>query len=128
MRWLLLIFVFIFGIIVIEIYQNVELVKNSYAMQRLQAEIKKMEKENNLLKKKLSSSLSLGRLERYARNELNLSDPYRVRLIKERPLREKEPPPSFGIRERLSHQFGRLFFSLYDKVLTWIRQRKMSNW
>jgi len=96
MRWLLLIFVFIFGIIVIEIYQNVELVKNSYAMQRLQAEIKKMEKENNLLKKKLSSSLSLGRLERYARNELNLSDPYRVRLIKERPLREKEPPPPQG--------------------------------
>jgi hypothetical protein len=96
---------------VIEIYQNIELVKDSYANQRLQSEIKKMEKENNLLKKKLSSSLSLRRLERYARNKLNLSDPYRVKLIKERPLRENEPPSSPGVKEWLKHQFGRLFLA-----------------
>ena len=84
MRWFILILIFIFGIMGIEIYQNIELFKDSYAIQRLQSEIRKMEKGNNLLKKRVSSSLSLGMLERYARSKLNLSEPYRVKLIKER--------------------------------------------
>ncbi len=86
MRWLLLILLFVFIFIGIKIYQNAELIKNSYTIQRLQSEIEGTEKENALLKKEIFSHLSLRKLEVYAREKLNLAEPQEVRYIREKKL------------------------------------------
>lgn len=115
MKWYLSIFIFIFAILGIQIYQNVELVRDSYNIQGLQAEIKRIEKENKLLREKISHSLSLRNLEKYAREKLGLSDPREVRLLRKRlPSPEEEIPSEEGsqtwkwLREWLEHL--RLFF------------------
>ncbi len=65
-----------------------ELIRNSYTVQRLQSKIKNVEKENGVLKGKISASLSLRRLEVYARERLNLREPDEVRFIREKLLRD----------------------------------------
>lgn len=91
MKWYLSIFIFIFAILGIQIYQNAELVRDSYNIQGLQAEIKRTEKENKLLREKISHSLSLRNLEKYAREKLGLSDPREIRLLRKGlPSREEE--------------------------------------
>ena len=87
MRWFLLILVFVLGLVGIEVYKHTQLIRNSYTVQRLQSEIKNLEKKNGVLKRKISTSLSLRRLEVYARKRLNLREPEEVRFI-----REKLPP------------------------------------
>ena len=77
----MIIFAFFWG--GMEVYHNTALVKNSYAVQRLESRIKTMEKENGSLKRKISSHLSLGELEDYARKELNLIEPRAIKYIKE---------------------------------------------
>ncbi len=59
-----------------------ELIRNSYTVQRLQSKIKNVEKENAVLKRKISTSLSLRRLEVYARERLKLGEPEEVRFIR----------------------------------------------
>ena len=61
-----------------------ELISNSYAVQRFQSKIKEVEKKNAVLKGKISASLSLRRLEVYARKRLNLREPEEVRFIREK--------------------------------------------
>jgi len=61
-----------------------ELIRNSYTVQRLQSKIKNVEKKNGVLKGKISASLSLRRLEVYARERLNLREPDEVRFIREK--------------------------------------------
>ncbi|MFQ6066653.1 MAG: hypothetical protein ACE5K3_05190 [bacterium] len=84
MRWFLLILVFVLGLVGIEVYKHTELIRNSYAVQGLQSEIKNVEKKNGVLKRKISTSLSLRRLEAYARKRLNLREPEEVRFIREK--------------------------------------------
>lgn len=67
-----------------EVYKHMELIRNSYTVQRLQSKIKNVEKENAVLKRKISTSLSLRRLEVYARERLNLREPDEVRFIREK--------------------------------------------
>jgi len=82
MRWFAGIIILIFSFIGIESYKNIELVRSSYTLQQLQKRVEKMEKENLLLNKKLSSSLSLRNIEKYAREKLKLEVPIEVRFIK----------------------------------------------
>ncbi|MFQ5834784.1 MAG: hypothetical protein ACE5HR_02525 [bacterium] len=84
MRWFLLILVFVLGLVGIEVYKHMELIRNSYTVQRLQSKIKNVEKKNGVLKGKISASLSLRRLEVYARERLNLREPDEVRFIREK--------------------------------------------
>jgi hypothetical protein len=65
-----------------EIYKHMELIRNSYTMQRFQSKIKNVEEKNGVLKRKISASLSLRRLEVYARERLNLGEPDEVRFIR----------------------------------------------
>lgn len=65
-----------------EVYKHMELIRNSYTAQRLQSKIKNVEKENAVLKRKISTSLSLRRLEVYARERLKLGEPKEVRFIR----------------------------------------------
>jgi len=60
-----------------------ELVRNGYTIQRLQSKIRNVEKKNGVLKRKISTSLSLRRLEVYARERLNLGEPEEVRFIRQ---------------------------------------------
>lgn len=60
-----------------------ELVRNGYTVQVLQSKIKNVEKKNGVLKRKISASLSLRKLEVYARERLNLGEPDEVRFIRE---------------------------------------------
>jgi len=92
MRWLLSIIIFAFLWGGMEVYHNTTLVKNSYAVQRLESRIERIEKENGSLKRKISSHLSLGELEDYARKELNLIEPKAVRYIKKESGGKKESP------------------------------------
>lgn len=82
MKWFLLILIFVFAVVGTEIYQNVELVRDSYNIQKLKRRIEKLKKENELLRVKISNSLSLKNLGRYAREELKLSNPREVRILK----------------------------------------------
>jgi len=61
-----------------------------YTVQKLQTHIEDLKKENGALKRSISSSLSLRRLEEYARKNLNLSEPRGVRFIKKEPLIEEK--------------------------------------
>ncbi|GAI01746.1 unnamed protein product [marine sediment metagenome] len=82
LRWFLLILIFILGLAGMEVYKHMELIRNSYTVQRLQSKIKNVEKENAVLKRKISTSLSLRRLEVYARERLKLGEPEEVRFIR----------------------------------------------
>ena len=84
MRWFIAIVILIFSFVGIESYENIELIRSSYTLQQIQKRVEKMEKENLLLKKKLSSSLSLRNIEKYAREKLKLEVPIEVKFIKER--------------------------------------------
>ncbi len=97
MRWLLSIVIFAFLWGGMEVYHNATLVRNSYAVQRLESRIETIEKENGSLKRKISSHLSLRELEDYARKELNLIEPKAVRYIKKESDGKKESP-SFLIK------------------------------
>lgn len=59
-----------------------ELVRNGYTIQGLQSKIKNVEEKNGVLKRKISTSLSLRRLEVYARERLNLGEPEEVRFMR----------------------------------------------
>jgi len=61
-----------------------------YTVQKLQSRIEDLKKENGALKRSISSSLSLRRLEEYARKNLNLSEPREVRFIKKEPFIEEK--------------------------------------
>jgi len=82
MRWFLLVVIFVFIWGGVEVYCRTALVRNSYAIQKFENEIEKVEKENGSLKRKISSHLSLRKLESYARKELNLVEPEAVRYIR----------------------------------------------
>jgi len=84
MKWFIAIIILIFVFIGTESYKNIELIRSSYTLQQIQKRVEEMEKENLLLKKKLSSSLSLRNIEKYAREKLKLEVPVEVRFIKER--------------------------------------------
>jgi len=112
MKWALLIFIFIFAVVAIQIYQNVEVVRDSYNVQKLQMNIKTLEKENELLREKFSHSLSLRSLEKYAREELGLSDPYEVKLVKQR---------STSREEKMSS--SRWIGEGWERFKEWMRQR-----
>ena len=90
MRWLLSIIIFAFFWGGMEVYHNTALVRNSYAVQRLESRIETVEKENGSLKRKISSHLSLRELEDYARKELDLIEPKAVRYIKKESDGKKE--------------------------------------
>ena len=92
MRWLLSIVIFVFLWGGMEVYHNATLVKNSYAVQKLESKIETIEKENGSLKRKISSHLSLRELEDYARKELDLIEPKAVRYIKKESDGKKESP------------------------------------
>ena len=92
MRWLLSIVIFAFLWGGMEVYHNAALVKNSYAVQRLESKIETVEKENGSLKRKISSHLSLRELEDYARKELDLIEPKAVRYIKKESYGKEESP------------------------------------
>ncbi len=97
MRWLLSIVIFAFLWAGMEVYHNTTLVRNSYAVQRLESRIGAIEKENGSLKRKISSYLSLRELEDYARKELDLIEPKAVRYIKKE-FDGKKESPSFWIK------------------------------
>jgi len=65
-----------------EVYKHMELVRNGYTIQRLQSKIKNVEEKNGVLKRKISTSLSLRRLEVYARERLNLGEPEEVKFMR----------------------------------------------
>ncbi len=97
MRWLLSIVIFVFLWGGMEVYHNATLVKNSYAVQKLESKIETIEKENGSLKRKISSHLSLRELEDYARKELDLIEPKAVRYIKKESDGKIESP-SFWVK------------------------------
>jgi hypothetical protein len=72
------------GLVGIEVYKHIELIRNGYTVQRLQSKIKNVEEKNGVLKRKISASLSLRRLEVYARKRLNLEEPDEVKFIREK--------------------------------------------
>ncbi len=90
MKWLILGLVFIFGLVGIQTYRNVELTRYGYTIKKLEKNKEGLRKNNEDLKREISSSYSLGRLESYARKELGLTNPKKLRFLKKKPLLEKE--------------------------------------
>lgn len=98
MRWFLLIVIFIFLWGAMEVYFNTVLVRNSYAIQKLEDDIDRIERENGSLKRKISSHLSLREVEIYAREKLNLIEPQQVRYIQKELDGKREKAPSFWMK------------------------------
>jgi len=86
MKWIILILILVLSIIGLEIYGNSELVRNGYTRHQLSQRAKEVERENRLLEQKVSLSLSLNELDRYAREELKLIEPVEIRFLKRIPI------------------------------------------
>jgi len=110
MKWMAAVVVFLFCLVGIEIYRNIELVKSSYTVQKLQSTRKNLEKENGDLKQKLSSSLSLRSLESRARGDLGLGSPQEIRFMREDLLHKesKSIPFPFRIWKGIKEMFSKL--------------------
>ncbi len=110
MKWMAAVMVFLFCLVGMEIYRNMELVKASYTLQKLQSTRKNLEKENGHLKQKLSFSLSLRSLESRARGDLGLGSPQGMRFIREDLLHResKSIPLSFRTWEGIKEMFSKL--------------------
>jgi len=92
MRWLILALIFIFVLVGIQTYRNVELTRYGYIMKKLEKSKEGLKKSNGDLKREISSSYSLGRLESYARKELSLTDPKKLRFLKKISSPEEKVP------------------------------------
>jgi len=101
MKWWLAVVSFIMCFLGLEIYCNTEMMDEGYLLQKLKAKKKTLEEENDYLHQKLSSSLSLSRLEQYARKNLGLVNPQEVRFLEERlsPPIKSSPPPPFSLKK-----------------------------
>ena len=82
MKWIILVLIFVLSIIGLEIYGNSELIRNGYTKQELSQRTKEVQQENKLLEQRISFSLSLNELDRYAREELKLIEPVEIRFLK----------------------------------------------
>jgi len=82
MKWIILVLVFVLSIIGLEIYGNSELIRNGYTKDQLSQRAKEVRQENKLLEQRISFSLSLNELDRYAREELKLIEPVEIRFLK----------------------------------------------
>jgi len=82
MKWIILVLVFVLSIIGLEIYGNSELIRNGYTKHQLSQRAKEVRQENKLLEQRISFSLSLNELDRYAREELKLIEPVEIRFLK----------------------------------------------
>ncbi len=82
MKWVASLIIFIFCLVGLEIYRNTELVRASYTSQKLKGIRNSLVKENGSLKEQLSSSVSLGSLERKARGSLGLECPHDVSFLR----------------------------------------------
>ena len=106
MRWILLIVLFIFVWAGMEVYCNMILVRNNYALQKTEQKIEQMEKENGSLKRTISSYLSLKEIEAYAREKLNLGEPQQTRYIQKEVNGKEEKP--FFLWVKISNWFKEL--------------------
>ena len=116
-KWLILSLSFILCLVALEIYRNTTLMDRGYSLQELRAKKKLLIEENGYLQEKLSFHLSLSRLQDYARKELELVTPEKVRFLKENfspPKRSSSPPP----------------FSIETSLKNWISQivKRLKRW
>lgn len=96
LRWFFLFISFILCFLGLEIYRNTALMDRGYLLQKLKIRKEKLMQENGYLTEELSSRLSLNRLESYAREELDLVNPEKVRFLEENfspPEKSSSPPP-----------------------------------
>ncbi|MBE0478622.1 hypothetical protein IBX65_05825 [Candidatus Aerophobetes bacterium] len=97
MKLFLLFLTFILCFLGLEIYRNTALMDRGYLLQKLEVKKVALIEENGYLQEKLSPYLSLNRLEDYARKELGLVNPEKVRFLKGNfsPPEESSSPPPF---------------------------------
>jgi cell division protein FtsL len=63
------------------LWPNMAMLQTGFQYSRLQTEKENLIEKNNALRLEISSLMSLGRIERIARNELNMTDPVEDQLI-----------------------------------------------
>jgi len=115
MKWLILGLIFIFGLVGIQTYRNVELTRYGYTMKELEKNKEGLKKNNEDLKREISSSYSLGRLESYARKELSLTNPEKLKFLKKKPSLEREVSPKMQ-----RFPFISAIFKMLKKLKEWI--------
>lgn len=118
-KWWLAVVSFIMCFLGLEIYRNTQMMDKGYLLQELKVKKKVLEEENDYLHQKLSPSLSLSRLEEYARENLGLSNPQEVRFLEERlslPIKSSSPPPFSLKRESWLTQGIKYFKNLWKKL------------
>jgi len=98
-KWFWLLVIFVLSLVGLETYHNIALMYRGYLIEKMRLEKKKLERERDYLREKLSSSLSLVRIEAYSREKLGFIDPRDVRFLKENfsPPEESSSPPPSGI-------------------------------
>ncbi len=112
MKWLILGLVFIFGLVGIQTYRNVELTRYGYQEKKLEKDKEELKKSNEDLRRKISTSYSLGRLEGYAREQLSLTDPKKVRFLKKKSFPEGEVSSKMQRFSFVSTIFRKMFKGL----------------
>ena len=119
MKWLVLVVGFLLCFLALEVYRNTALMDRGYLLQNLRARKKVLIEKHGHLQEKLSSHLSLNRLEDYAREELGLVNPEKVRFLKEYfspPKRSSSPPP---LRAQVETRLKSWFLEIIQHVNTW---------
>jgi len=100
-KWFWLLVIFVLSLVGLETYHNIALMYRGYLIEKMRLEKKKLERERDYLREKLSFSLSLVRIEAYSREKLGFIDPRDVRFLKENfsPPEESSSPPPSGIED-----------------------------
>lgn len=90
-----------------------------YLLQELKTRKKALTERNDYLQKKLSSHLSLNRLEDYARKELGLVNPEKVRFLEQHfsPSTKSSSPPPFLAQVKTKVRSG--VFRIIKQVNSW---------
>ena len=121
-KWVILFIGFVLCLVALEIYRNITLMDRGYSLQKLRAKKKLLIEENGYLQEKLSFHLSLSRLQDYARKELELVTPEKVRFVKEdfSPPKRSFSPPPFSIEASLKNWTSQIvkFFRRWFDILS----------
>ena len=119
MKWLFLIVIFAVGFTGLQIYRNTEIMQRGYLLQKLNSKEKTLREKKGFLQEKLSSYLSFGKVENYARKKLSLTDPEEIRILEEKisPPRKSSSPPPLLIKKR---EEGIWILQIIHKFKRWL--------
>lgn len=118
-KWFFLSLGFILCFLGLEIYRNTALMGKGYLLQKLEVEKAALIEQKGYLQEKLSPYFSLNRLEEYARRELGLVNPEKVRFIKGNFSPPEESSSPLPLAPKIEKKFKSLHVTILNQTKRW---------